>query len=96
MPNGEIGLVVLVIVAVLQGIKRLLGAKAAEPQIRAGMYFLVWAFSLMASFGVFLLKGDNPMLAVPAVFDLAYQIAAAAVVAYEGGKAVLSRLMKVV
>lgn len=96
MPNSEIGLVVLLIVAVLQGIKRLLGAKTAEPQIRAALYFLVWALSLMASFGVFLLKGNNPMLDVPAVFELAYQIAAAAIAVYEGGKAVLSRLLKVI
>jgi hypothetical protein len=86
---------VVVVVGALQGVKYVLGEKAEKPKVKGAMYFGAWVLSGAGAVVVTVVKGDNPFVDLESVMTLATWIALRAMALYDGGKAVLVRLLKV-
>lgn len=96
VPAEQVAVVIGLIVALVQVIKRLLGTAWEKGAVKVAIYCLVWVLAFVGACALLALNGVSPWSDLGLTFGLATAIATGAIAGYDGAKLVVKDLLRAV
>lgn len=96
VPAEQVAVVIGMIVALVQVIKRLLGTAWEKGAVKVAIYCLVWMLAFVGACTLLFLNGLSPWADLGLTFGLATAIATGAIAGYDGVKLVVHDWLRVV